>query len=109
MLFKCEEFDYRVVIMLKLDVGFKVIVKKLLVDNDMFYVSFWFCLYVEEGFLLLWSVIKVKFYFCFLVGSLFYDVIVFNGLKIVLCLGFKFDDGEWYNVNVSVRGREVCF
>lgn len=102
VLFKCKEFDYCVVIMISFNEGFKVIVKKLLIDNDIFFVSFWFCIFVGDGFFLLCSVIKVKLYICLLSGFLCYDVIVLNGFKIELVMGFNFDDGEWYSVNVSI-------
>lgn len=88
--------------MISFNEGFKVIVKKLLIDNDIFFVSFWFCIFVGDGFFLLCSVIKVKLYICLLSGFLCYDVIVLNGFKIELVMGFNFDDGEWYSVNVSI-------
>ena len=105
--FKCEELDYRVVTMSNPNVGFRVTVKKLPADNDTFYASFRFRTLVEEGLLLSRSAIKVKLHLRLSAGSLLYDVTAPNGSKVELSLGSKLDDGEWHNVNASVRGREV--
>lgn len=105
--FKCEELDYRVVTMSNPNVGFRVTVKKLPADNDTFYASFRFRSHVEEGLLLSRSAVKVKLHLRLSAGSLLYDVTAPNGSKTVLRLGSDLDDGEWHNVNASVRGREV--
>ena len=105
--FKCEELDYRVVTMSNPNVGFRVTVKKLPADNDTFYASFRFRSHVEEGLLLSRSAVKVKLHLRLSAGSLLYDVTAPNGSKTVLSLGSNLDDGEWHNVNASVRGREV--
>ena len=105
--FKCEELDYRVVTMSNPNVGFRVTVKKLPADNDTFYASFRFRSHVEEGLLLSRSAVKVKLHLRLSAGSLLYDVTAPNGSKTVLRLGSNLDDGEWHNVNASVRGREV--
>lgn len=105
--FKCEELDYRVVTMSNPNVGFRVTVKKLPADNDTFFASFRFRSHVEEGLLLSRSAVKVKLHLRLSAGSLLYDVTAPNGSKTVLRLGSDLDDGEWHNVNASVRGREV--
>ena len=105
--FRCEELDYRVVTMSNPYVGFRVTVKKLPADNDTFYATFRFRSHAEEGLLLSRSAVKVKLHLRLLKGSLLYDVTAPNGSKTVLSLGSNLDDGEWHNVNASVRGREV--
>ena len=105
--FKCEELDYRVVTLSNPNVGFRVTVKKLPADNNTFYANFRFRSLVEEGLLLSRSAVKVKLHLRLSAGSLLYDVTAPNGSKTLLSLGSNLDDGEWHNVNASVRGREV--
>lgn len=105
--FECEKPDYRVVTMANPNSGFRVTVRKLPADNDTFSTSFQFRSHIKDGLLLSRSAIKVKVYLRLSAGTLRYDVTAPNGSKTMLSVGSNLDDGEWHQVNASVKAKEV--
>ena len=107
--FQCKKLDQRFVTIANPNVGYRVTVRKLSVDNNTFSTSFRFRTHINKGLILSRSAIKVKLHLQLYDGSLLYNVTAPNGTRTSISLGSNLDDGEWHQVNASIIGPQVSF
>ena len=107
--FQCKKLDQRAVTIANPNVGYRVTVRKLSVDNNTFSTSFRFRTHINKGLILSRSAIKVKLHLQLYDGSLLYNVTAPNGTRTSISLGSNLDDGEWHQVNASIIGPQVSF
>lgn len=107
--FQCKKIDHRAVTIANPNIGYRVTVRKLSVDNNTFSTSFRFRTHINEGLILSRSAIKVKLHLHLYAGSLLYNVTAPNGSRTSISLGSNLHDGEWHRVNASIIGPQVSF